>query len=43
MSIPQSPALSVAETVPPPDMENVHELMAVMKSTMDALGVSHFI
>jgi len=38
ISIPGSPALSVAATVPPPNMENVHELMAVMKQTMDALG-----
>jgi len=38
MSIPGSPALSVAATVPPPNMENVHDLMAVMKQTMDQLG-----
>lgn len=37
-SAPPSPTLSVAATVAPPDMENVHELMAVMKQTMDSLG-----
>jgi len=38
MSIPGSPALSVAATVLPPNMDNVHELMSVMKATMEQLG-----
>jgi len=38
MSIPGSPALSVAATVAPPNMENVHDLMTLMKQTMDTLG-----
>jgi len=41
MAEPPSPALStlsLAATVAPPNMDNVHDLMAVMKTTMDALG-----
>lgn len=42
MAEPASPALStisLANTVAPPNMDNVHDLMAVMKQTMEALGV----
>ncbi|KAF8342944.1 uncharacterized protein EI90DRAFT_808806 [Cantharellus anzutake] len=35
---PPSPTLSVAATVPPPNTENITELMTIMKSTMDQLG-----
>lgn len=41
MNEPASPALStisLANTVAPPNMDNVHDLMAVMKQTMEALG-----
>ncbi|KAF8317652.1 hypothetical protein DL93DRAFT_2165506 [Clavulina sp. PMI_390] len=38
MSAPPSPTLSVAATVAPPDMENIHELMSIMKHTMETLG-----
>jgi len=38
MSGPGSPTLSVAATVPPPNMDNVHELVSLVKQTMETLG-----